>query len=1110
MLTFLTGVDTAGKRKTISEKISGLLDEGKKVVLIVPEQSSFDRDREFLFSYGEIKSNRLKVTSFTHFSEDILDAGGKAVKPRSDDTARAVLMSLAVREVSDGLEIYRRFAGRQDSISRLLSVYDEMKQAGLTHKELLTAGEKTDGLLKTKTRELSAIFAAFEALLTARFSDPSENLNKAAETAAKSGLCSGAILFFDGFRGFTGAQLGFMSAVIPLSEETYVSVTAPGLAKTENSEAFFHSLRNAQSIKRIAASNGVRIREENTDRQNDLSAPAALRASLFGTESAAYTGEADHIKTVKAADIFEECELAALEIKRLLLSGLRCRDIAVFERGGNYASVLIPVLKKYGIPVFEDKRHPFFEYPLIRLVLAACDTAANGFDSEKVFACIKTGLCGVTDDECSELENYVYCRDINYGRWQKPFTENPDGFGAPETDDSRKRLKRLNVIREKVISPLCGLAEQLKKGDAENSCRAVYLYLKEINAAEHFLNYARFLYENGSETEAAECGRVWDECMSALDSLNAAVNGTRVEAKEFFSLLKLMLCSGSIGDIPAGIDEIVIGEADRMRFLSPKAVIVLGVNEGVFPAPSSQYGVFSAREERLLCMNGFVLESLPENRYAEERLIAFDTLTCTDGTLTLFFSESSADGTKLEPSEIIREVKRIFPETKTLTARDYPAEEFLSTPASAFEEYASRASENTVFSRSLKAALESREDCRGSIESLDRAVNGAKAFFEDKTVSAELFGNDLRSSASQTESYHKCPFMYFCQYGMGVSKPRPAALDQRITGLLVHKVLEDMFKKFTNDRLREMEASEVEKNIGLCVDDYVNEFMGGYDSLSEAVKRDLIRSKNTVKDLMERFISEFGACGFITCRTELKIGGADSDIPAYTLTLPDGGSITVRGSIDRVDMMKHDGNNYVRIIDYKTGGKEFRLSDVFDGLNMQMLIYLFALCQNGKELFGDMLPAGILYVPAKSGGKTVGRLADEKEIFDQKLKNGRMNGLLLEDESILRGMDSDAAGIYIDAKIDAKGNMKGAFLSLKEFELLHKRIDEILIKTGTDIKNGIIPAYPADMGGQKDICRNCDYSAVCLHESDGDYRPMLKLDHAAARAMLNGEDDENG
>ena len=44
--------------------------------------------------------------------------------------------------------------------------------------------------------------------------------------------------------------------------------------------------------------------------------------------------------------------------------------------------------------------------------------------------------------------------------------------------------------------------------------------------------------------------------------------------------------------------------------------------------------------------------------------------------------------------------------------------------------------------------------------------------------------------------------------------------------------------------------------------------------------------------------------------------------------------------------------------------------------NMQMLIYLFAVCENGKDRFVSPVPAGVLYLPAKTIEDGLARNAD--------------------------------------------------------------------------------------------------------------------------------------
>jgi ATP-dependent helicase/nuclease subunit B len=116
------------------------------------------------------------------------------------------------------------------------------------------------------------------------------------------------------------------------------------------------------------------------------------------------------------------------------------------------------------------------------------------------------------------------------------------------------------------------------------------------------------------------------------------------------------------------------------------------------------------------------------------------------------------------------------------------------------------------------------------------------------------------------------------------------------------------------------------------------------------------------------------------------------NIPAYELPLQEG-KVRVTGSIDRVDLMEKDGIKYIRVVDYKTGQKEFKLSELFDGLNIQMVLYLMALEKNGKNYYGDIIPSGVLYLPSRIGLKNYlgERNPDNVTIENQKRKSGKLS-----------------------------------------------------------------------------------------------------------------------
>lgn len=125
----------------------------------------------------------------------------------------------------------------------------------------------------------------------------------------------------------------------------------------------------------------------------------------------------------------------------------------------------------------------------------------------------------------------------------------------------------------------------------------------------------------------------------------------------------------------------------------------------------------------------------------------------------------------------------------------------------------------------------------------------------------------------------------------------------------------------------------------------------------------------------------------------------------------DGVTLSISGIVDRVDGWEENGRLYLRVVDYKTGKKSFSLTDVWHGLEMQMLLYLFTLEGAGKALYGkELAAAGVLYLPARdlilSGSRNITPAQRQKEV-DQKL---RRSGMLLNDPALLAAMEQVEPG----------------------------------------------------------------------------------------------------
>ena len=213
------------------------------------------------------------------------------------------------------------------------------------------------------------------------------------------------------------------------------------------------------------------------------------------------------------------------------------------------------------------------------------------------------------------------------------------------------------------------------------------------------------------------------------------------------------------------------------------------------------------------------------------------------------------------------------------------------------------------------------------------------------------------------------------------------------------------------------------------------------------------------------------------------------------------------GNIDRVDVMEKPSGKYIRVVDYKTGSKDFKLSDVLYGLNMQMLLYLDTVWKNGKSRYGSVLPAGILYVPAARPSVSAQWGDSGEKLEKERDKKLRMNGLVLDDPEVITGMEKQAQGVFIPvalkngepAKLDSVAN-------LAQLGALTKKMEKLVVDMACSLRQGDVDAEPA--AGEYDACAYCPYGPVCGHEPEGRSRLVEKLDRNQVMAAVQEEAQE--
>jgi len=1123
MLQLVYGGAGCGKTFYARELACGLAREKRGgVIMLVPEQFSFETERAMLELLGAKDVRNVKIFSFTRLAEEVSRISHQSASARRlDDCGRVAAMGAALSSLKTELDFY---GGKQPSstfIDHLLDAVKEFKLCAISPQMLSDAALSASGTLRRKLSELALIYSAYEAIIAQTCLDPMDDLSRLWEQLGEHRFFDGATVIIDSFRGFTGQELRIISRIISQAEKCVVTICAEECSSSSDSGLFATSLKTAETIKSLAAAQGaaiapsVLLAKRHRFRSEALE---AVEAGIFryGGTSEPYAEPTDDIIIYEADSRYSEMEFCARECRRLLREeNYRCRDIAIIARSvETYSELAFDALTMQDIPCFLDRRTDAASCALMQFVLAALDYACRGRQSDDILRWLKTGLVdGIELTDISEIENYCFVWNFGSREWRNPFTQNPGGFAAGISDSAAERLARINAVRERAVGLLEEFNSSLGNASGSEMAAALYRLLDNAGAAARLDELCRRL----DDVYAAEQTQLWNVLMSMLDQIAAIIGDRKISKEDFASYISLMINRCDIGSIPRGLDDVTFGGADRIRVTAPRAVFIVGAVDGEFPAAPAGSGVFTDDERKRLQQELQLPVAEPlEHQLLEERLMAYSTLSAPSERLYITYPRCG-DGGELIASECITEVLKCVPCARRLQPAGQLEINLIEASDAAFE-LAARYSGTGPEAASLNEILSADSRFSARLEAVRAAADKALPRLADRQAAEKLFGGRIWLSSSRAESYHRCRFSFFCQYGLNIQPLRRASLDNLQFGTVAHYILENIFASLGNApfSLLTEDAKMLEERIAAMLEEYLAKEMGGREGKSAYFLYQLEQMKYSLTALVINIASELSSGDFKPAAFELNIAPDSTEAKPAIIELKNGDAAIV-GKVDRVDCWKDNGRNYLRVIDYKTGTKSFLLSDVLEGLNMQMLIYLGELCREGSGTYGGSTPAGILYYPAFSGTLDGERGMSKEHAEDKRTSSLTRNGLIIDgsdDAFVCNAMEQGLGGRYIPVRTKKDGTLTASsekyVTTPTGYEIIGRYVRFKLAKMCGELKDGLIEPNPIKEA--YNICAKCDFYNVCRYE--GEPRPKFKgsnnetLERMAQ--LMNSEVEENG
>ena len=339
------------------------------------------------------------------------------------------------------------------------------------------------------------------------------------------------------------------------------------------------------------------------------------------------------------------------------------------------------------------------------------------------------------------------------------------------------------------------------------------------------------------------------------------------------------------------------------------------------------------------------------------------------------------------------------------------------------------------------------------------------------------------------------------------ARPRQQAVfDPRDYGTFVHYILENVAREVMDaGGFADATAEQIGALTDKYVDRYIQEQMHGFADKTARFAYLFRRLRTEMRKVTEDMWQELRDSKFQPIDLELDLRADGVLEPGQE------GEPPLAGRADRVDGWVHDGVLYLRVTDYKTGKKKFDLADVCQGLNMQMLLYLFTLQKRGGRYFGadTIRPAGVLYSPARFDIVSADSDVTDEELEALRKKTARRSGLVLADEAVLQAMEPGPDRRYLPVSVLKTGGYTKAsaasLASLEQFGALSRHIDRTLRALAEELKQGSVTADPWFKPGGETACDFCDFRQACMFdETEDGWRVRQKLSPEEAWERIEG------
>lgn len=1114
----ITGAIGSGKTSLCIEQMQAAhkRNEKKRLMMLVPSHYSHETERMLINTFGGTGLNGIECTSFEKLSRELISNSSPILGASGKNAliCRAVNSCLESIKSSDAPFDNRliRAISRRGFIDIAQGLINEMHRYGVTSQAILEYAQTAETeILSQKLKITASIYDNYEKLLSD--TDYRDSNNELSRLAAVIGqyFNSDTAVWINKFDEFLPQELAVVYALIDSGAD--ITITFP--LCPDVSDTYFGTTAAIESISSYTTIEKIHLDGCMTHIKN-----APDLKFLFSTwfDRSVYDDKCENTEIFISRDAYTETEHLAAKILDLVREdGYRFRDIGIIcGNYGEYSHIVEAIFEEYDIPYYSDERIAISEYPIAMQILSLFDVIDSNWSYKAMLSYLRSGFIYVKDgskfhrldiDKLDLLENYVLKYGINYkSYWCKSWLNSSATIidTAFETESQKKNaalLEELDKMRLMIIEPILAYGEAVKKSvTVADYCRALFGFFENINLYQGIKGELLSMAMNRADADAQRFGQIWNLMLDVLNQIYTALGNEKATHEDFCGYIRSAMSQCQIRTVPSGIDRVFIGSADMNRSIPTPVIFAIGAVSGTFPTINSNEGFLSNSDREALQIGGIELSPTTTKMTDRLRNSVYKLLSAATEKLYISYPSMTPDGNSNLPSQAVTDIMH---KLKNIPVCDDlvpdPTEPiYVSSPKATLHKFLSRPKDTPLWEH-----IDSWFNSHGKWQNRLFTVNHAKHSYNHRKIELSpelaeaLYSGKIRYSSTRLDTYAKCPFSHYLKYGLSAREDSTYEMNAADTGSYAHEIIRrfcttvDSDPKLSWDNI---DNSRCDSIVSQIVDDTISKISASELAKKEVTADILRRMGEAVKKAAQTAVRSIKSGSFVCDGYEKEI--------QFKLTE----DIELCGIIDRLDVCRHDGVNEYRIIDYKTGNKDMSAANIYNGLDMQPVIYALAM----RTLDENAVISGMYYGLVHNDFAMLDPTSKESTAESRLRENTAYKGLTFvgndaavpPPEEEINRIETELSRADSSLFFSLRGGIKydKSLRVRSDSELLMDTVRNNIITMNSDIKNGNIAISPL-INSSRSACTYCPYTAVCAFDCDAkkDRKITTKDDEAWAK-----------